>query len=363
MLKGEPGRREARFNGVVHFFFGKGGKRFREPGVCPGVVAGVGGVYILHCQKVVSENTPKTTILDEIKNWSGEVPRIFHFCKMTFEKLTLNCNGKLLMLDRPVVMGILNVTPDSFFDGGKHTAESGILNQAEKMLSEGAALIDVGGMSSRPGADIISEEEEAGRVLPVVEMLVRHFPEIIISVDTIRSGIARQAVEAGAAIVNDISAGRFDEKMYETVAALQVPYILMHMQGAPKDMQSAPAYEDVVQEVLDFFIFEIGKLRRLGVKDLVVDPGFGFGKTVEHNYDLLRKMHVFRMLELPILAGISRKSMICKVLGVNPDRALNGTTALHMVALQQGAKILRVHDVREAVEVVRLWEAMGENER
>jgi dihydropteroate synthase len=277
---------------------------------------------------------------------------------MTFEKLTLNCNGKLLSLASPLVMGILNVTPDSFFDGGKHLSEDGILRQTEKMLKEGAAIIDIGGMSSRPGAEIIDEAEELLRVLPVVEKILREFPGTILSIDTIRSEVARQAVEAGAAIVNDISAGRFDEKMFATVAALDVPYILMHMQGAPKDMQTAPKYDDVVREVLDFFIIETGKLRELGVKDIIADPGFGFGKTVEHNFELLKKMHVFRMLEVPVLAGISRKSMICKVLGVNPPQALNGTTALHMVALQQGAKILRVHDVREAMETIRLWEQL-----
>ena len=277
---------------------------------------------------------------------------------MTFEKLTLNCNGKLLSLARPLVMGVLNVTPDSFFDGGKFATGDAVLRQTEKMLNEGAAIIDVGGMSSRPGAEITGEEEEFRRVLPVVQTLLREFPQTVISIDTIRAGVAQKAVEAGAAMVNDISAGRFDEKMYPTVAALDVPYILMHMQGAPKDMQTAPVYEDVVREVLDFFIFEIGKLRQLGVKDIVVDPGFGFGKTVDHNFELLKNMHVFKMLEAPVLAGISRKSMICKVLGVSPALALNGTTALHMVALQQGAKILRVHDVREAVETIRLWEQL-----
>lgn len=277
---------------------------------------------------------------------------------MIFEKTTLNCNGRLLSLEKPVVMGILNVTPDSFFDGGRHATQADILTQTEKMLREGASIIDVGGMSSRPGAPLISESEELQRVEPVVERIAREFPEAFISIDTIRAEVAKSCAGAGASIVNDISAGRFDEKMYETVAGLNVPYILMHMQGEPRTMQANPSYEDVAREVLDFFIFEIAKLRQAGVKDIVLDPGFGFGKTVDHNYELLKKLHVFRMTELPVLAGISRKSMICKVLGVNPGKALNGTTALHTIALQQGAKILRVHDVKEAVEVIRLWEQL-----
>lgn len=277
---------------------------------------------------------------------------------MLFEKQTLNCRGRLLSLEKPLVMGILNVTPDSFFDGGQFTSLDAILLQTEKMLREGASIIDVGGMSSRPGAQLVDETEELKRVLPVVELIAKEFPETVISIDTVRSEVARLGVEAGARIVNDISAGRFDAKMYETVASLQVPYVLMHMQGEPQTMQSQPRYENVVREVLDFFIREISRLRQAGVTDIILDPGFGFGKTVEHNYQLLKNLHLFRITELPVLAGISRKSMICKVLGVTPDKALNGTTALHLVALQQGAKILRVHDVKEAVEVIRLWEQL-----
>jgi dihydropteroate synthase len=229
------------------------------------------------------------------------------------------------------------------------------------MLVAGAAILDVGGASSRPGAAEVSENEELGRVVPVIEVIKSHFPEAIISVDTWRSGIARAAVEAGASIVNDISGGRFDNKMYETVAELDLPYILMHLQGTPETMQQSPHYDEVVTEVLDFFIREIEKLRALGVKDILLDPGFGFGKTVEHNYRLLKNLHVFsHVTGLPVLAGISRKSMICKVLKVSPENALNGTTALHMVALQQGAKILRAHDVKEAVEVIRLWEQLDQ---
>lgn len=271
-------------------------------------------------------------------------------------RLTINCRGKLLDLRSPVVMGILNVTPDSFFDGGKYTDETALLQQAEQMLKDGAAILDVGGMSSRPGAEIISVEEELNRVVPAIASLHRHFPEAIISIDTIRGEVAAQGVEAGASIVNDISAGAFDDTMYDTVAYLRVPYILMHMKGSPKTMQDAPDYEDVVQTVLDFFIREVGKLRELGVVDIILDPGFGFGKTVEHNYQLLKQMQIFKMLDLPLLAGLSRKSMINKVLKISSKNALNGTTALNILALQQGAKMLRVHDVRPAMEVIQLWE-------
>lgn len=273
-------------------------------------------------------------------------------------RLTLNCRGTLLSLQSPQVMGILNVTPDSFFDGGRYTRQDALLRQAEQMLKEGASILDIGGMSSRPGAEIISVEEELQRVLPAIEALHQAFPEAILSIDTIRGRVAEEAVGAGAAIVNDISAGAFDESMYPTVARLQVPYILMHMKGSPKTMQDNPDYEDVVQTVLDFFIAEVGKLRALDVHDIVLDPGFGFGKTVEHNYQLLKQMHLFKILDLPLLAGLSRKSMINKVLKTKPEHALNGTTALNMVALQQGAKILRVHDVRPAMEAVKLWQQL-----
>lgn len=275
---------------------------------------------------------------------------------MLHTPLTINCRGRLLSIERPLVMGILNTTPDSFYDGGRHTEITAALHRCEAMLKEGAAVIDVGGMSSRPGAAVVGESEELRRVLPVVEAVTREFPEAIISIDTVRSVVARACVEAGASIVNDISAGRLDESMYETVASLGVPYVLMHMQGTPATMQQNPVYEDVVKEVLDFLIAETGKLLALGVKDIIVDPGFGFGKTVEHNYQLLKNLSVFQILERPILVGISRKSMICRLLNVDPEHALNGTTALHMVALQLGAKILRAHDVREAVEVIKLWQ-------
>lgn len=270
--------------------------------------------------------------------------------------LSINCGGTLLSLDKPRVMGILNVTPDSFYDGGKYTSDRAIMNQVERMLSEGADLIDVGGMSSRPGAVLIDEELEVKRVIPVVRSILTHFPNTLISVDTVRSSVAREAAAAGAVMINDISAGKFDAKMCSTVAELQLPYVLMHMQGSPEDMQHNPEYSQVTVEVLDFFIQKLGELRALGVKDVILDPGFGFGKTVAHNYQLLTNLSAFSMLDCPVLVGLSRKSMICKVLEVNPSKALNGTTALHMVALQNGARLLRVHDVKEARETISLFE-------
>lgn len=274
---------------------------------------------------------------------------------------TFNCSGQLLLLDKPIVMGILNLTPDSFYDGGKYTHEKHMLKQVEKMLDEGASIIDVGGMSSRPGAAIIEEAEELERVRPMIKSILQHFPDTVVSVDTVRAEVARQCIEVGASIINDISAGRIDENMYATVAELNVPYILMHMAGQPENMQDRPTYDDVVQEVLDFFIREVGKLRALGVKDVILDPGFGFGKTVQHNFQLLNQMNVFKILGLPLLTGISRKSMIYKTLNVSPTEALNGTTSLHVMALQQGSKILRVHDVKEAMEVIRLFQVINKN--
>ena len=273
--------------------------------------------------------------------------------------MTLNCHGALLDLSRPLVMGILNVTADSFFDGGKYNGEDAVLQQASILLQEGASILDVGGASSRPGAAAVSEAEELQRVLPAIETILHHFPEALISVDTWRAKVARAALNAGASMVNDISAGALDPALFKTVAELGAPYVLMHMQGTPQTMQQNPHYEDVVTEVLDFFIQKTGTLRALGVKDIVLDPGFGFGKSVAHNFTLLKNLHVFQeVLGLPVLAGLSRKSMVCKPLGIPPAEALNGSTALHMVALQQGARILRAHDVREAVEVIKLWELL-----
>lgn len=274
--------------------------------------------------------------------------------------MVIRCKDRLLDLKKPKIMGILNLTPDSFYDGGRLSDLDAALRQAEKMLEEGATLLDLGGASSRPGAVEVSEAAELGRVIPVVEAVAKHFPEAFLSVDTWRGTVAEQAVAAGAHLVNDISAGKMDATLYPTVAKLGVPYVLMHMQGAPQTMQQAPHYEDVVNEVLDFLLAELGRLRALGVKDIVLDPGFGFGKNLAHNYTLLKNLHVFHNVTgLPVLAGISRKSMVCKALHVSPANALNGSTALHMVALQQGANILRVHDVKEAREVVVLYEMLG----
>lgn len=274
---------------------------------------------------------------------------------------TLNCRGKLISLETPLVMGILNITPDSFYAASRYQQIDEVLRQAEKMLSEGASILDIGGMSSRPGAEIIDEKEELQRVLPTIEAILTHFPDTILSIDTVQSEVARQSVAAGATIVNDISAGQLDENLYPTVAELGVPYVLMHMQGIPRTMQQDPVYEDVVREVLDFFIAEVGKLRDLGVKDIILDVGFGFGKTLAHNYQLLKHLHVFQILELPMLTGISRKSMVYKPFGGSAKTALNGTSALHMIALQQGSKILRVHDVKEATEVIKLWKQLEES--
>ena len=278
---------------------------------------------------------------------------------MLHPQTTLNCNGQLLDLTEPIVMGILNVTPDSFYDGGKYENENMMLSQVEQMVVDGASIIDVGGMSSRPGAEIIDEEEELLRVLPIIQKIKQHFPKIIISIDTVKARVAEESVAAGASIINDISAGSIDENMFPMVAKLDVPYILMHMQGKPEDMQQKPDYQDVTLEVLDFFIKKVGELRALGVKDIILDPGFGFGKTIEHNYHLLKKLTIFKILDLSLLIGISRKSMIYKVLNNSPQEALNGTTVLNTMALERGAKILRVHDVKEAMETITLWKQLN----
>lgn len=279
---------------------------------------------------------------------------------MLHPKSTLNCNGQLIDLSEPIIMGVLNVTPDSFFDGGKYENVKALLQQVGKMISAGAMIIDVGGMSSRPGAEIINVSEELSRVIPIIKQIKEHFPTIIISIDTVRSEVARQSVAAGASIINDISAGSIDDQMFETVAELNVPYILMHMQGKPEDMQQHPDYQDVTKNVLDFFIEKIGELRELGVKDIILDPGFGFGKTIQHNYQLLQNFAIFKILDLSLLAGISRKSMIYKVLDSTPEEALNGTTVLNTLALERGAKILRVHDVKEAKETITLWKQLNQ---
>ncbi len=251
-------------------------------------------------------------------------------------------------------MGILNVTPNSFYDGGKHKEINSIIHQVDKMLSEGADFIDIGAYSSKPSAEFVSEEEEIKRLVPILKSLVETFPNIVLSVDTFRANVAKAAVENGVAMVNDISAGFLDEKMLETVSELKVPYIMMHMRGNPKTMQSLTDYNDIVKEMIFYFSERIQKARSYGISDIVIDPGFGFAKTLEQNYEVLHKMELFEMLELPILVGVSRKSMIYKVLENSPQEALNGTSVLNTIALQKGAKILRVHDVKEAVECIKL---------
>ena len=267
---------------------------------------------------------------------------------------TINCKGTLIDLSTPKVMGIVNVTPDSFFDGGKLTNSDEIVGQVDKMLHDGATFIDLGGYSSKPGADFVSEAEELNRVIPIVKLLIEKFPDILLLIDTFRSEVAKQAVENGAAIINDISAGLLDEKMLETVSELQVPYIMMHMKGTPKTMQSLAKYDDLLKEMNFYFSERIAKARSFGLNDIIIDPGFGFAKTIEHNYELLQNLELLQFHELPILAGISRKSMIYKTLETSPENALNGTTFLHAFCLQKGSNILRVHDVKEAVECVKL---------
>jgi dihydropteroate synthase len=275
-------------------------------------------------------------------------------------KQSINCKGKLVDLDRPRVMGIINVTPDSFHDGGQYNHIDGVLKRTETHLKDGADFIDVGAVSTRPGSDDVGEEEELQRLIPAVEAIHKAWPNALISVDTYRSKVAEEALQVGACIINDISAGSFDEQMFDVIQSHQVPYILMHMQGTPKTMQEAPQYENVVIEVVDFFIKHLQHLQDRGIHDLIVDPGFGFGKSLTHNYALLQHLDQLKVLDVPILAGISRKSMINKVLKTKPEHALNGTTALHMVALDRGARILRVHDTKEARECVALWEALAD---
>ena len=270
----------------------------------------------------------------------------------------INCKGQLLDLSTPKVMGILNITPDSFYDGGHRESLQEHLLQAEKMLKEGADIIDVGAYSSRPGADDISEAEELQRILPVVEALVEKFPEIILSIDTFRSEVAKRCIEAGAAIINDISAGNLDEKMMETVAKLQVPFIMMHMRGNPKNMKDLNDYEDLAQELLFYFSEKIDRARELGINDIIIDPGFGFSKNIQQNFELLSKLELFKNLNLPILSALSRKSLIYKTFNTTPEEALNGTTVLNTISLMKGASLLRVHDVKEAVECVKLVERL-----
>ncbi len=275
--------------------------------------------------------------------------------------MTINCNGKLVDLSTPRIMGILNITPDSFFDGGQHNSIKKALIKAEKMVAEGADFLDVGGYSSRPGADFVSEKDELARVVPVVNALAKEFPEVNISVDTFRSKVAKATIENGAALINDISAGDLDNNMMATVAKLQVPYIMMHMQGTPENMQQNPTYNNVISDIRFYLSKKIKLAQELHINDVIIDPGFGFGKTLEHNYTLLNNLELFSCFNLPLLVGISRKSMIYKPLNITPDLALNGTTALHMIALQKGATILRVHDVKEAKECIKLFNLLKQH--
>jgi dihydropteroate synthase len=275
--------------------------------------------------------------------------------------MTINCKGQLIDLSYPKVMGILNCTPDSFYDGGKYKSENDVLNQVEKMLEDGATFIDIGAYSSKPNAVFVSEKEEENRLLPIIDLVLKNFPQTIISVDTFRSEIAKKAIENGVAIVNDISAGTLDSQMMSVVAKLQVPYIMMHMKGTPQTMQSLAQYENIVKEMMFYFSEKVSVARSLGINDIIVDPGFGFAKTLEQNFEIMQKLELFKMLDLPMLVGISRKSMIYKTLETNSENSLNGTTFLNAIALQKGAKILRVHDVKEAVECVKLYHKLNFN--
>ena len=271
------------------------------------------------------------------------------------KKRSIQLNGHLILLDQPAVMGILNLTSDSFYDGGRYQTEKALLLRAEEILSQGGMIIDIGAVSTRQGAAEVTTEEEIRLLLPAVKAIRKNFPSAILSVDTYRSEVAEQVVgETGGCIINDISGGTLDAKMFETVARLGVPYVLMHIQGTPQTMQKNPSYSDVVKEIMLNLSDKVNTLKLLGVNDIIVDPGFGFGKNQTHNYELLNRLDSFRLFELPLLVGLSRKTMIWKLLGVSPEESLNGTTALNTLALMGGADILRVHDVREAVETVRL---------
>ncbi|HKM92396.1 MAG TPA: dihydropteroate synthase [Prolixibacteraceae bacterium] len=274
-------------------------------------------------------------------------------------KNSIRYNGHLVNLSRPLVMGILNITTDSFYDGGRHIQIDDALTYVAKMIVDGAAIIDIGACSTRPGAKPVSEAEELNRLLPLIEKIRKQFPNIILSVDTFRAKIAKTVVEEfGDIIINDISGGQMDPEMFETIARLKVPYVLMHMQGSPQNMQLSPHYNNVTKEVIKTLSEGVYRLHELGVADVIIDPGFGFGKTLEHNFELFNHLDAFRFFELPLLVGISRKSMIYKLLDTNPENSLNGTTVLNTYALQAGASILRVHDVKPAVEAVTIYEKL-----
>ena len=273
--------------------------------------------------------------------------------------MTINCKGQLIDLSTPKVMGILNVTPNSFFDGGKYKNQQEILSQVELMLAQGATFIDIGAYSSKPNADFVSVKDEIARIIPVVDLILKHFPKVLLSIDTFRSEVAQLTIENGAALINDIAAGSLDEQMMAVVAKHNVPYIMMHMRGTPQTMQTMTDYEDIVKEMLFYFSQKVHQARSLGINDLILDPGFGFAKTTDQNYEVLQKMELFQILELPLLAGISRKSMIYKPLHSNASEALNGTTVLNTISLTKGAKILRVHDVKEAMECITLYNKLN----
>jgi dihydropteroate synthase len=275
--------------------------------------------------------------------------------------ITLNIGGRLIELNKPALMGILNVTPDSFFDGGRYTEEKAILLRAEKLLSEGATFLDVGGYSSRPGANDISTAEEIQRVIPAIKNVIKSFPEAVISIDTFRSEVAKRAVSEGAGLINDISGGVLDDQMIKTAAQLNVPYIFMHMKGSPQTMSQLSQYQDLVKEVVAYFHQRLHLMKDQGIKDIIIDPGFGFAKTREQNFRLLNQLDSLKIFGRPILAGLSRKSMVWKTLGIGPEDALNGTTMLNTIALMKGVNILRVHDVKEATQVVKLWDAIHQN--
>lgn len=270
--------------------------------------------------------------------------------------MTLSCNGRLIDLQTPRIMGILNLTPDSFFEQSRQANVQNLLQNANQMLTQGATFLDLGGYSSRPGAAFVSESEEIDRLLPAVRALVKEFPHALLSIDTFRAEVAKACVGAGAAMINDISAGMLDPNMLSVVAQLRVPYVMMHMRGNPQNMQQFTQYEDLVQDVLAYFAQRIAAARALGISDIILDPGFGFSKTLDQNYELLQKMDLLQLVNLPVLVGVSRKSMICKVLDISPEEALTGTTVINTIALQKGARILRVHDVQPAVEAVKIFE-------
>ena len=274
---------------------------------------------------------------------------------------TLNCKGKLLTIEQPLVMGIINATPDSFYKGDLNAGLEKIVEKAGKMIMEGADIIDIGGQSTRPGSIRISASEEIQRVIPVIDSIVADYPQTILSIDTYHRQVAEAAIKAGASIINDISAGSLDPEMINCVSSLNVPFICMHMKGTPENMQNNPTYEDLVKEVLDFFINKIDQCKRAGIKDLVIDPGFGFGKTLHQNFILLKQLSVFKILDQPILVGLSRKSMVYKTLGIDVSEALNGSTVLNTIALQKGASILRVHDVKEAKEAITVFTAFDKS--